>query len=78
MVNPTFKIALETGTDYSDTGMMHVWHISDYVRLRRMGLPVEGIEIENYMDENTMCYNEDLEAFMEENDIHPEWMENGS
>ena len=78
MVNPTFKIALETGTDYSDTGMMHIWHIAEYVFLRRMDLPVEGIRIENYMNEDTMCYNEDLEAFMEENDIHPEWMGNGS
>ena len=76
MCNPTFKIALESGTDFSDTAMMHIWHIAEYANLKRLGLPSPygGIRIENYGDEDSVCLTEDLLAFMEENDIHPDWM----
>ena len=76
MCNPTFKIALESGTDFTDTAMMHVWHIAEYANLKRLGLPSPygGIRIENYGEEDSVCLTEDLLAFMEENDIHPSWM----
>ena len=74
MCNPTFKIALESGTDFSDTAMMHIWHIEDYVRMKRYGLPTIGVLIENYGDEDEWCLEEDLVAFMKENNIHPDWM----
>lgn len=74
MCNPDFKIALEGGWDYGDVAMMHVWHISDYVRMKRLGLPTAGIIVENYGEENAIVLEEDLIKFMKENDIHPNWM----
>lgn len=76
MCNPTFKIALEGGSDYFDTGMMHIWHIAEYAFIKRMGLPSPygGIRIENYGEEDSVCLEKDLIAFMKENDINPEWM----
>lgn len=76
MCNPTFKIALESGTDFSDTAMMHIWRIAEYVNFKRLGLPSPygGIRIENYGEEDTVCLTEDLLAFMDKNDIHPSWM----
>ena len=76
MCNPTFRIALECGNDYSDIGMTEIWHIADYVRMKRMGLPTPGIKIEKVLtDEDWVCDEETLKSFMEENDIHPIWME---
>ena len=74
MVNPTFKVALETGTDYSDTAMLHIWHIEEFAKLMRYGLPAFGIRIENYDGEDEWCLKSDLIQFMKENDIHPDWM----
>lgn len=77
MCNPTFKIALESGSDYSDTGMTQIWHIADYAHLKQIGLPSPygGILIECYDGDDYVCTTEDLMKFMEENDIHPSWME---
>lgn len=76
MCNPAFKVALESGSDFSDTSMMHIWHIAEYANAKRLGLPsiYGGIRIENYGDEDKVCLEEDLMTFMEENDIHPSWM----
>lgn len=76
MCNPTFRIALEEGSDYSDTSMMHIWHIAEYARMKRLGLPsvYGGIRIENYGYDDSVCLEEDLIMFMKENDIHPKWM----
>ena len=75
MCNPDFKIALEGGCDFSDVGMNEIWHISDYVRLKRFGLPTEGIEIEHNGICDSILPEDELIDFMEKNDIHPRWME---
>lgn len=76
MCNPTFKIALESGTDYSDTAMTQIWHIAEYANLKRLGLPAihGGIRIECYGQDDMVCTEDDLMSFMKENDIHPSWM----
>lgn len=79
MCNPAFRIALETGADFSDYGMTIVYRISDYVFLKRMGLPAPGIVVEDALDPEGgwLVTEEDLMAFMQENDISPDWMKEG-
>ena len=75
MCNPTFKVALESGSDFAFTNMSEIWHISDYVRLKRLGLPTPGIYVTSYEGDTWLVTSADLKKFMRENDIHPSWME---
>lgn len=75
MCDPSFKIALEGGCDFGDVGMSQVWHISEYVMLKKMGLPTEGIIVEHNGVRDTVVTEADLLDFMKRNDIHPRWME---
>ena len=75
MCNPTFKVALESGSDFGDTSMSKIWHISDYVFLKKRGLPAPGIYVTDYInDEEWIIKEKDLMDFIKENDIHPKWM----
>ena len=76
MCNPGFKIALETGTDFSDHGITKIWHISEYVFLKKLGLPSSGIRVTDEINNEEWIIEEDeLKNFIKENDIHPNWME---
>ena len=75
MCNPTFKVALESGSDFSDTAMTTIWHISDYVRAKKLKLPAPGIYVTSWNGDTWIITEEDLKNFMEENDIHPKWLD---
>ena len=74
MCNPDFKIALEGGCDFGDVGMRQVWHISEYVMQKRLGLPTCGIIVENDGVRDMIVEESELIDFMKKNDIHPSWM----